>query len=105
MGRGGGLCHGGAAASGTSTRNLVTYYCIMVLAQEGLSWAGEVACVVAVPPHLGPLLMARAVHGAGVAVQATGLELTLGDISTPPTRARTLGLRQVLMHTNAKCRP
>lgn len=62
---------------------------------------GEVACVVAVPPHLGPLLVARAVQGAGVAVQAAGLELTLGDISTPPTRARTLGLRQVCL---CRCR-
>ena len=57
--------------------------------------AGEMACAAARPPHLWALLAARAVHGAGAAVLAAGMELTVGDITVPATRARTLGIRQV----------
>ncbi len=54
--------------------------------------AAELACGLA--PTLWALLAARALLGAGAALEYAGLELALADVSVPATRARTLGVNQ-----------
>ncbi len=54
--------------------------------------AAELACGLA--PTLWALLAARALLGAGAALEYAGQELALADVSVPATRARTLGVNQ-----------
>ena len=51
------------------------------------------------------LLVARWLTGIGSALQNTGAQLFLADISTPANRAQSLGTNQVGLHkSNIQCR-
>jgi MFS family permease len=56
--------------------------------------AGMIGCGVA--GSFGQLLAARCLTGVGSALQNTGAQLFLADISTPENRAQCLGTNQVI---------